>query len=633
MNYIKRLAICCAVCMFSACDNTKIGQDGSITAGFSAKTATFYENAKGSVSFQLSAPAPEDITVRLAVQNENNVQEDKDYILPLKEILILKGRSSAEVEIDFIDDKIVNNSRSFELILTGAQGLAINKEMEKVLITLLDDESDASVVLNAEFSLSENKEEGVIVPLLLEGTPSDDILVTIDVKSVNVTNKAIEGQHFTIEKKEIYIPKGTADLSGLGVKILPKDDSEINPSRVFVLEITKIIGATKITEKSTCVVTIKNDDLGLSWGKTTATVEERPDGKAVLKLPLRLLGDAGRDLHITVAIESDELTENTDYTITSKELVIPAGQDSVEVEIFPVYNNLITPDKLMKVVVAEVEGYDDLAGIGCDVTIYNYDTQLSFGEADYIAPSSWSQISIPLTLSAPVHHDVSVFITGKNTVAGEEDISSMAFVIPAGATSGQQPVLIFPDNGGFSYNFQIAPVSGIQANYCQSTCVLKIAISKELTPLATAEHEKWTIAGFSSDNPGDGGVNSGMAAAAIDGDGATYWHSQYSGAGSTLPQYIVIDLKGEIHLWQITVIKRTSTSNSDTKLAEIYASDNSNGPWNKLGTMNWPENASPDYGRSIDVQNVPARYLKINVTEGFRDFAQIAEVKVMGSYK
>ena len=85
--------LCCCALAFWACDDdVKVGQESSsLVAGFKDTTCTVYENA-GSVEIEviLSAPAPKDLTLNVAVQNEENIQENKDYVLQAKSILIPK---------------------------------------------------------------------------------------------------------------------------------------------------------------------------------------------------------------------------------------------------------------------------------------------------------------------------------------------------------------------------------------------------------------------------------------------------------------------------------------------------------------------------------------------------------------
>ena len=123
MKYIELLIIlCCCTFAFWACDDdVKVGQESSnLIASFKDTTYTVYENAvSAEIEVMLSAPASRDLTLNVAVQNEENVQENKDYVLQAKSILIPKGRNSAVIGLDLVDDNIENQPRSLDLVLVG----------------------------------------------------------------------------------------------------------------------------------------------------------------------------------------------------------------------------------------------------------------------------------------------------------------------------------------------------------------------------------------------------------------------------------------------------------------------------------------------------------------------------------
>lgn len=142
-----------------------------------------------------------------------------------------------------------------------------------------------------------------------------------------------------------------------------------------------------------------------------------------------------------------------------------------------------------------------------------------------------------------------------------------------------------------------------------------------------------TIAGFSSEEAKGEPAPSGPAAAAIDGNESSYWHSQWQGDGSSLPQYIVVKVPDDTHVAAVDVIRRVAKSNSDTKTAEIFLSeDNTN--WNLQGTLKWSAATGTDRAehlRSMTFNHMQkGGYIKINITEGFRNFGQVSEVVIYG---
>ena len=141
-----------------------------------------------------------------------------------------------------------------------------------------------------------------------------------------------------------------------------------------------------------------------------------------------------------------------------------------------------------------------------------------------------------------------------------------------------------------------------------------------------------TVADFSSEQTSGEPAPSGFAAAAVDGNPSSYWHSSWS-PETTLPQYIIVQVPDNIHVGGVDIIRRVAASNSDNKIAEIFLSEDKRN-WDLQGTVEWAEAKSVDlteHLRHMDFNHLQkGGYIKINVTEGRRNFAQIGEVIIYG---
>ncbi len=84
----------------------------------------------------------------------------------------------------------------------------------------------------------------------------------------------------------------------------------------------------------------------------------------------------------------------------------------------------------------------------------------------------------------------------------------------------------------------------------------------------------------------------------------------------------------------VDVIRRISASNnSDNKLAEVFLSEDKSS-WDLQGVLEWEKPKSVDiteHLRHMDFNHLQkGGYIKINVTDGFRNNAQIGEVIIYG---
>jgi hypothetical protein len=102
----------------------------------------------------------------------------------------------------------------------------------------------------------------------------------------------------------------------------------------------------------------------------------------------------------------------------------------------------------------------------------------------------------------------------------------------------------------------IDKVSGGQASHSQRTTYFVVTRSPSLENLTAFDRSGWSIAGYSTQEPAEGGGN-GLAAAAIDGDFDTYWQSKWAGGEPGPPHNIVIDMGTTKTMHGIAIVDRS----------------------------------------------------------------------------
>ena len=173
--------------------------------------------------------------------------------------------------------------------------------------------------------------------------------------------------------------------------------------------------------------------------------------------------------------------------------------------------------------------------------------------------------------------------------------------------------------GDYILPLQLSKVSkfGVDEKLAQNL----VGVSYQANPINKAT---WTIADFSSEEPGEGAPN-GLAAAILDGDPATFWHSQWAGTPAVVPHYITIDMIEEFTVVQVDLSRREN--NTDTKAGEFYISSD-NATWTKMGSFTM-ENTND--AQAFACKKSKGRYLKVVITESNRDpFCNLSEVVVRG---
>ncbi|SFW56946.1 F5/8 type C domain-containing protein [Sinomicrobium oceani] len=134
---------------------------------------------------------------------------------------------------------------------------------------------------------------------------------------------------------------------------------------------------------------------------------------------------------------------------------------------------------------------------------------------------------------------------------------------------------------------------------------------------------RWLIAGYSSQETG--GEN-GRASNAIDGDPATYWHSQWSGDNPAVyPHYIAVDMKEVTTLNGFTLTQRDGQRK--VKDIELQVS-NDNNNWESIGDYVLDDT---EMAQNIDLpESRSFRYFKVIMKSAYDglQFAALAEVTV-----
>ena len=135
----------------------------------------------------------------------------------------------------------------------------------------------------------------------------------------------------------------------------------------------------------------------------------------------------------------------------------------------------------------------------------------------------------------------------------------------------------------------------------------------------------WTIVDFSSEEASGEGANNGTAASVLDGNPATYWHSQWAGGTGQLPHHITIDMQNELLVTSVDLQRRPNQR--DTQGGNFYIStDNVN--FTHIGTF---EMAEVNDAQTFKVATTRGRYLKVEITESRRTaFANMGEIYVRG---
>ncbi|MDR1121093.1 MAG: DUF3472 domain-containing protein [Dysgonamonadaceae bacterium] len=226
---------------------------------------------------------------------------------------------------------------------------------------------------------------------------------------------------------------------------------------------------------------------------------------------------------------------------------------------------------------------------------------------------------------------------GVSTDAGHQDKFYMLSggYGPTKATSGtfsvpEKKIENFP----YLRNFDLAP---LEARIDQAIVAEK---AREDFLKTAKDKTDWTIAYYSSQEMSDNGEPR-PASTIIDGDATTFWHSKWTGGGSTLPHTLIIDMK---QAETITALDFTLNGGSYYWIKDMRISVGDNFSGNVTGTnasatdeANWTTAwegeapASDKYTIFLN-QKVTGRYLRVKIISAIEYGANIRinEIDVFG---
>lgn len=248
--------------------------------------------------------------------------------------------------------------------------------------------------------------------------------------------------------------------------------------------------------------------------------------------------------------------------------------------------------------------------------------------------SDWKPFNLPTTLKSilnsvtfePILGGVKINWTNpnslqvkfnfKNTVAGSPVINSLtssantdSYTMVAMEDRTQTIEISVADAYGFSWTkeYTVTPKPAVKLN-----------------------RTLWSIVDFDSEEPKEatwGPAIQGRAAAAIDGNLSTFWHSAWDTSQPNFPHYFTIDMGSVKSIASFEMFRRQGWGDGAT-VHEFWVS-NDKVTWTKVGTYNG--SLTTNSGVSVAaITNTKGRYVKYLTTKGPKFYTHLAELNIYG---
>jgi hypothetical protein len=411
--------------------------DGEVSPRASVGDVTVTEGNTGTTqatfTVSLDRPGTAPVSVRAATA-DGTATAPGDYTSVSAPVTFAPGETSKPFTVPVVGDTVIEPDETFTVTLSDPSGVEILDGQG--VGTIVNDDRERPRLSIGDSSVTEGN----------SGTTQASFTITMDrtatapvsVHWATADGTAAAPGDYTATSGDATIPAGQTSVP---VSVLVTGDTVVEPDETFTVTLSNPAGADVVDGQG--VGTIVNDDpvgpARLSIGD--AQLAEGNSGTTSATFTIGLNQPAPNDVRVHWATADGTATAPGDYTATSGDATIPAGQTSVPVSVPVVGDTVVEPDETFTVVLSNPVGAEILDGQGVG-TIVNDDRErprLSIGDSSVAEGNSGTtQASFTITMDRTATAPVSVhWATADGTATSPGDYTARAgdAAIPAGQTS------------------------------------------------------------------------------------------------------------------------------------------------------------------------------------------------------
>ncbi|MBO9152171.1 Calx-beta domain-containing protein [Chitinophaga sp. GCM10012297] len=394
----------------------------------------------------------EDVTVNYMIGGTATAGDD--YAALSGSVVIPAGQPGISVPVTVIDDQLMETAETLIVTLAGGASTSFTfTGTGSATVNIADDESTPPVAITIAKNAdgTEPGTNGSFTISLPAGVTSiEDVTV-----NYTVGGTAIAGGDYTALSGAVVIPAGQNSVT---VPVTVADDDIIETTETVTATLTAAGSASfTFTASGAATLNIADDDntpanLVLNITKLNDATEPSSVGTALVALPTGIT--AMEDITVTYTIGGTAAAD-ADYAALSGTAIIPAGQNSVQIPIFVIDDQVIeTPETVELTFTGGTStsfAFTGTGNISVDIAdddnipanlVLNVVSNTAAAEPD--VPGSFT-ISLPNGITAT--EDITITYATGGTAVGDEDYEAMVglVVIPAGSNSVDVPVNVLDD--------------------------------------------------------------------------------------------------------------------------------------------------------------------------------------------
>lgn len=403
-------------------------------------TSSITENGGSyTVTANLSNASTSDVSFFLI--NTGSAVNGTDFNVPFSNI-IAAGSTSLSITVNVLDDNLYEINESVTLNIGTVVTNAIRDEEQKQVTTLIvnDDLTQPNVSLSVNnATIAENGGTSAITATLSEVS---GVTTTV---AIAFSGTAIYATDYSVSTT-ITIPAGSLSASLFLNSI---NDAIYEPNENILIDVILISGATENGVQQQ-TISITDDDSNniptVSLSVNTASVAESTATMPVFTVTLSTV--SGYDTTVNLSA-GGTATYNTDYTLSTLSVVIPAGSTTGTAILNLINETLYEVGETVIVQINTVTNGTENGTQSQTVTITNDDARptvsLSVNPAT-VSENGTQTVTITATLSEISAITAAVGYTYSGTATNGTDYSiSGSGLIPAGSLTNTRTLTVLPD--------------------------------------------------------------------------------------------------------------------------------------------------------------------------------------------
>ncbi|NLF30788.1 MAG: hypothetical protein GX591_07870 [Planctomycetes bacterium] len=365
--------------------------DNEPTLAIAATDAEATETGPGTGAFEITREGTRQGELTVAFRTGGNARRNQDYELLVggevvtgNTVVIPDGQAAVQVVVRPIDDFLVENPETVVMTLQGSRQyiLPSDRSTASASVTIEDDESAVSIVA-VDAEASEEGPSTATFQVSRDGTTLGDLPVRF-----RAGGNARRGQDYDLfiggeilEGNIVTIPEGA---SSINVVLRPIDDGLVEPTETVVLSILNARDYRLAEDRGllSASATIEDNEPTLSIMMMDEEACEEDFDTAVFRVMregsnqrevvanLRMNGTARVNQDVQMMVNGEPMEGHT--------VTIPAGQDSVDVVMMPMDDQMVERPETMTMTLMRSRAFnmpeDQAAMTGSAVLIDNEPT-------------------------------------------------------------------------------------------------------------------------------------------------------------------------------------------------------------------------------------------------------------------